>query len=121
MATSAVSVAAGDDGHGDPAPDGAAGGNEAVLEHVEQSLARLRALDKKLRDRLEVLYVALRFGWARGEHAERLQKAGSEGCSAVFARILKEEEEDRKRKKDKVYLGPCFYSTITENLGAIDR
>jgi len=75
------------------------GGNEEVIKYTERSLKHLRRLDKKLRNRLEVLYLALKFNWTRGRQAERLQRAGK--SSTVYDKILKEEEEDRKRKREK--------------------
>jgi hypothetical protein len=76
------------------------GGNDAVLMYVNRSLRHLRKADKSLIERLEVLYITLRHGEDFGRHAERLQK--SSDCTSVYAKILKEVDDDAKRKKDKV-------------------
>jgi hypothetical protein len=75
------------------------GGNEEAIEYMDDSLKHAWALDKKLRNRLEVLYIALKYDWKRGKQAERMQRAG-EG-SSIYDKILKEEEDDRRRKRDK--------------------
>jgi hypothetical protein len=73
-------------------------GNMSALEYIDRSLERQRRLDRRLRERLEVLYVALRTNWTIGRRAEALQ-TGARG-STLYERTLKAVEDDRKRGDD---------------------
>jgi hypothetical protein len=74
------------------------GGNEAVLKHTSKALKKMRKLHTMLHDRHVVLVLALRFGWRAGDEAERLLLT----CDAmtVFERILRAEEEGKRKKRD---------------------
>jgi hypothetical protein len=74
------------------------GNNSAALEYIEKSIEKQRKLDVKLRERLEVLYVALSTNWKYAKKAETLQQ-GDKGKS-LLERTVKAMNEEGKRKKD---------------------
>jgi hypothetical protein len=73
-------------------------GNQAVLKYIGRSLREMRELYTMIHNRHIVLYTALRNGWTMAKTVDRHLATGD--SKTVFEKILKEEEEDRKRKRD---------------------
>jgi hypothetical protein len=74
------------------------GNNATALEYIEKSIEKQRKLDVKLRERLEVLYVALSTNWKYAKKAETLQQ-GDKGKS-LLERTVKAMNEEGKKKRD---------------------
>ncbi len=74
------------------------GHNRSALEYIELSIDKQRKLDQKLRERLEVLYVALSTNWKFAKKAQTLQQ-GDKG-KTLLERTVKAMSEEAKRKKD---------------------
>jgi hypothetical protein len=74
------------------------GNNATALEYIDKSIEKQRKLDVKLRERLEVLYVALSTNWKFAKKAETLQQ-GDKG-KTLLQRTVKAMNEESKRKKD---------------------
>jgi hypothetical protein len=74
------------------------GHNKTALEYIDMSLDKQRKLDKKLRERLEILYVALSTNWKYGKKAETLQQ-GDKG-KTLLERTVKAMNEQSKGKRD---------------------
>jgi len=73
------------------------GNNATALEYIENSIEKQRKLDVKLRERLEVLFVALSTSWKFAQRAETLQQ-GDKG-KTLLQRTMKAMNEESKRKK----------------------